>query len=181
MDIFLLIFEELIKDVPRTGHGDFATSDTDTVQKLIAAICLGLTNRENWKFLRIVTCVTPTSSIWLCIRGHGKENHARCHLFKSSLVSCLESWMLPKYRVAWGTQCENPVRELEGFSFQISKHCHSNALFLSREIYGDGPEWEMGELELIERYADRKTIIHKAHTLNRDIRAVRRSKPQNIL
>lgn len=52
-------------------------------------------------------------------------------------------------------------------------HRLSNALFLSREVYGDGPEWEMEELELIKRYADRKTIIHKAHTVNEDIRAIR--------
>ncbi|KAF7957099.1 hypothetical protein EAE96_004419 [Botrytis aclada] len=92
----------------------------------------------------------------------------RRRALEKGLISQLQSWMLPKYRVA-------RIASLGHGSvpdFEIPRHTHGNTLFLSREVYGDGLDEDEDETKLVKRYTDRKIIIHRAYCYKREKRPV---------
>ncbi|CCD55231.1 hypothetical protein ACHAPC_009958 [Botrytis cinerea] len=167
-DLFLQIFDILLKDIPR---GNFAESEKNIVQSIVAAICLGLTNTENWALLHRATKTPRTWPIWVALRGFSKYTKTRRLALEKCLIPQLQSWMLPKYRVA---RIAN-LGHGSVLDFEVPRHTHGNTLFLSREIYGDGLDWDEEEIRLVRRYTDRKIILHRAHCYPREKR------PMNLL
>ncbi|TGO54073.1 hypothetical protein BCON_0113g00330 [Botryotinia convoluta] len=155
-EFFLQIFDILLKDIP---GGNFSESEEIIVQKIVAAICLGLTNSDNWALLHRATKTPQTWPIWFTLRGISKYTKTGRRALEKGLISQLQSWMLPKYRVA---QIAN-LGHGSVLDFEVPRHTHGNTLFLSRETYGDGLNWDEQEIRLVKRYKDRKIILHRAH------------------
>ncbi|TGO73039.1 hypothetical protein BELL_0397g00130 [Botrytis elliptica] len=130
-------------DVPGEN---FAESEESTVQNVVAAICLGLSNSENWALSHSATKTPRIWSIWSTLWGISKHNKTRRHRSKKSLISQLQFWMPLKYRVARITNLGHG----SVLDFDVLYHTHGNTLFLSREVYRDGLNYDEEEMRLAE-------------------------------
>lgn len=145
-NIMVRIFRALLED-----FGD----EKDRLGE-ISAICLGLTNKENWRILNtLVKTGSMDDPIWFRMSRGFFENR--------TLANLLMTWMGPKYRqVNQAARFEAKRRTSHRYGErQIDT---MPTLYLSREIYGDGittieGKHNQDEIRLLERYVDYRAII----------------------
>ncbi|KAF7884145.1 uncharacterized protein EAF01_011568 [Botrytis porri] len=74
--------------VPR---GNFAESEASIVQNVVATVCLGLTNSENWALLHRATKTPRSWPTWFTLRGISKHTKTRRRALEEGLISQLQS------------------------------------------------------------------------------------------